>query len=148
MNILAVVLINASLTLPNPTLTPGAVADTDVRIICAKDYDKTHRPDTQTSHALKLQALYLYNIPRSQIHTVEADALVPVGIGGNHFTINNIWVQRCDTWHGWRCVAGDAAVKDQLEVLARHKTCTLSKIDPNAAQQLLLQYQHQFMTDW
>jgi hypothetical protein len=134
--------------LPNARLTPGAIADTDVRVICDKDYDKTHRPDAATSHSLKTQTMSMYGLPSSQIHTVEADALIPVGIGGNHFVVANIWPQSCTEWKGYRCVAGAAYVKDIKEDKARRNVCSLLRTDPDAAQQLLLQYQHQFATDW
>ncbi len=144
----ALISITHTYALPNSTLTPGSIADTDVHVICSTTYDKDNRPNAQMSHSLKLLVMQLYNIPKDKIHTVEADALIPVGLGGDHFDTDNIWPQECTEWHGNRCVAGDAYYKDIKEVRARHTVCKLFKTDPIAAQSLLIEDQHQFATDW
>lgn len=119
--------------LPNPSLTPGAIADTDVNIVCSRGYSKLHRPPEDVSHNLKLQAMDRYHIPHSRISEFELDALVPICLGGDHYNQKNLWLQ---PW-------ASAHYKDrEMEIPACKRVCT------SRDQRLLIQYQKQFMLDW
>jgi hypothetical protein len=118
--------------LPNPSLTPGSIATSDMNEVCAMGYSRSHRPDETASHKLKLQALVRYGLPRSAIASYEADALVPLCLGGNHWDIRNVWPQ---SW-------SSAKMKDLKEAIACRKVCA------SRDQQLLIKYQQQFIQDW
>jgi hypothetical protein len=102
--------------MPNPTLTPGAIRDTDPTIICAPGYDKSHRVWRD-----KRGTAAKYDVPWSIAKDMEDDDLVPIRLGGNNADPRNHWLQPCSAWrdvgiHGLRrCIAGEAFDKDVQE---------------------------------
>jgi hypothetical protein len=73
-------------SLPDPRLTPGAIATTDRAEICARGYARAHR-----SWAAKWLTLQRYGIPRTQSHSFEDDDLVPICLGGDNASPLNHW---------------------------------------------------------
>lgn len=121
-HLLSVVIAVASLTplpavaadpvMPDPKLTPGAVATTDLRVICKKGYAKSVR---HTSGKLKAKIYREYGIEKRAGH-YEIDHLVPLGIGGADVAAN-LWPESYET-RPW-----NAAVKDRLEIRLIHLVC-------------------------
>ena len=98
--------------LPDPKLTPGAVATTDRMTICQPGYSKSVR---HTSGQLKHQVYGEYGIDRSAGH-YEIDHLIPLGIGGAD-SRENLWPESRDT-QPW-----NAGVKDRLENYLHVEVC-------------------------
>lgn len=81
-----------SQTMPDPALTPGAVASTDVAEVCGYvgglSYSKRHRVWTD-----KASTLRKYGIPLSDARLYEDDDRVPVCLGGDNADPRNHWPQ-------------------------------------------------------
>jgi hypothetical protein len=88
---------------PDPTLTPGAVAETRTAVICAPGYARTHR----VWHG-KTGTLAKYGIPETEAAKYEDDDLVPVCLGGDNASPLNHWPEL-------RSAVPGAADKDALE---------------------------------
>lgn len=100
---------------PNDRLTPGMVASTDIREVCAADgksgsaYARAHR---QTGYADKLYVAEKYSLPKSRWHEVQFDHRVPLCLGGAD-DVANLWPQNRTA----------AKRKDELEVYACREAC-------------------------
>jgi hypothetical protein len=116
-----------SVDLPDPVLTPGAIAETSTDVICAPGYSRAHR----VWHN-KAGTLAKYSIPLDQAALYEDDDLVPVCLGGANGSPLNHWPQVWDA----------ARSKDQLEVRICARVCA----DRDDAE--LARYQTEFMHDW
>jgi hypothetical protein len=71
-------------TMPDPTLTPGAVETTDATAVCQPGYAKAHR---HVSTALREHVFAAYGMPLFDGYRVELDHLAPLeltrfGLGG------------------------------------------------------------------
>lgn len=97
---------------PDPKLTPGAAATTDVRLICKNGYAKSVR---HTSGKLKAKIYREYGIDKRAGH-YEIDHLVPLSIGGADVAAN-LWPESYET-RPW-----NAAIKDRLEARLHHLVC-------------------------
>lgn len=95
-------------SLPNPKLTPGAIASTDVREVCSRGYSWAHRVWMD-----KADTLRKYGIPLSQSRYYEDDDLVPIGLGGDNASPLNHWIE---PWP-------QARLKDELEIEMMRKVC-------------------------
>lgn len=104
--------IAADPVMPDPTLTPGAVATTDLRLICQKGYAKSVR---HTSGKLKAKIYREYGIDR-RAGRYEIDHLVPLSIGGADVAAN-LWPESYET-RPW-----NAGVKDRLELRLLRLVC-------------------------
>jgi hypothetical protein len=98
----------AELAQPDPSLTPGAVLDTDPAVVCAPGYDKRHRVwhdnrATLRKYGLDPDAAYLY----------EDDDLIPVCLGGNNRDPRNHWPQPL----------AEAVAKNKVEAQACREVC-------------------------
>lgn len=109
-------------SMPDPTLTPGVVRDTDPRVVFAPGYDRAHR----VWHH-KADTCRKYGIPLSDCHNFEDDDVVPICAGGDNADPRNHGLQRCDEWRDEddvpECIAGDAADKDRQE----HSECAKAR---------------------
>ena len=112
---------------PDPRLTPGEVATTDVSMICQPGYSKSIR---HTSGQLKAFIYREYHLDRRQGH-YEIDHLIPLGIGGADVAAN-LWPQSYGT------TPWNAAVKDQLEDHLHREVCA-GRIPIDRAQQEIAQ---------
>ncbi len=87
-------------SMPDPQLTPGAVADTDPAVICAPGYSRSHR----VWHD-KAGTLAKYGIPPSEAGQYQDDDRVPICLGGDNGSALNHWPEPWD----------QAERKDELE---------------------------------
>ena len=100
----------ATASLPDPVLTPGAVASTNPAEICH------HHPSYSRTHRIwhdKPGTLFKYHIPPDQARLFEDDDRVPVCLGGDNSSPLNHWAQ---PW-------AEAHVKDHLEARACRLVC-------------------------
>ena len=98
--------------LPDPVLTPGAVASTDVSVVCTPGYSKSVR---HTPRWLKAKVYRKYGIPRDD-GPYEMDHLIPLGIGGADVE-ENLWPES-------RAATPDNAYdKDRLEFKLYEMVC-------------------------
>lgn len=113
-------------TRPNPALTPGKAATTDVREVCARagnlSYSQRHRA---TAHQLKSWVFREYGIepPQGFARTEwEIDHLIPLCLGGADEAAN-LWPQNRTTY----------PKKDRLEAHACREVCA-GRLSLSAAQ--------------
>lgn len=116
--------------LPNPRLTPGAVAEAHTAVICERGYSRAHR----VWHD-KPGTLAKYGIPHSAGWQYEDDDLVPVCLGGDNASPLNHWPQPNSANPG-------AADKDRLVWQICAEVCQ-ARDDA-----LLARYQAAFAKDW
>jgi hypothetical protein len=115
----------SSPTMPDPRLTPGAVADTDPAIICAPGYSRSHR----VWHD-KIGTLAKYGIPQAEADRYEDDDRVPICLGGDNASPLNHWPE---PWE-------EAERKDALERRICRAVCA-GRLTLPAAQAI-------FLGDW
>lgn len=104
----------AGADMPNRALTPGAVADADLRVVCASGYASAHR---KVPYAERDAIYNLYGIPRgtrsaSPRRGYRLDHLVPLEIGGANVP-QNLWPQRY----------ADSRLKDRVEDALHEAVC-------------------------
>lgn len=104
----------AQADMPNASLTPGAVAETDSRIVCAYGYASEHR---KVPYAERDAVYREYGIPRGTRYAsprrgYRIDHLVPLELGGAN-TMRNLWPQRY----------ADSKVKDRVEDALHTAVC-------------------------
>ena len=120
------------LDVPDPQLTPGAVASHDAAEVCARNdrgryiYSPTHRV-----WRAKRGTLAKYGIPRSQSRLYQDDDRVPLCLGGNNADPRNHWPQP------WQ----EARLKDRLERKVCIAVCDRHSMSLDEAQRL-------FLGDW
>jgi hypothetical protein len=79
------------------------------------DLEAACRPPQRPYEALRIIKRHLLNeMGVRSGRGFELDHKIP-RCGGGSDDISNLWLQRCDEWSGYRCVAGPAAVKDEGE---------------------------------
>src|SRR5215471_18655630 len=81
----------AAPSMPDPQLTPGAVADTDRAIVCAPGYSRSHR----VWHD-KVGTLAKYGSPPSEASRYEDDNRVPICLGGDNASPLDHWPEPWD----------------------------------------------------
>lgn len=108
--------------LPDPKLTPGDIATTDVAQICTKGYAKRHR---DVSQALKEKVYQAYKHPHIPGQT-KIDHLISLQLGGSNAFKNlwPVWMTQGE-WPGKK--------KDALENKLHYLVCT-NKLDIKTAQ--------------
>lgn len=100
--------------LPNPMLTPGVAATTDINIICEKSYPQRAR---KVSAATKNKVYRTYGVDKEQcVKGCKIDHLIPLAIGGSN-DIKNLWPHEYGA--EWNVFA-----KTRLEVRLRKEVCT------------------------
>jgi hypothetical protein len=121
--------ITGAAVMPDSTLTPGAVASTDINEICASGYARRARDvSTSTKNAVYAE----YHIATHRTGEYEIDHLVPLGIGGAN-DIKNLWPQPTDPRPG-------RLEKDTLEDELHRRICD-HRVDVRTAQ-------HDVAADW
>ena len=111
-----------SAVMPDPTLTPGGVASTDINEICTSGYARRSRDvSTGTKNAVYAE----YHVATHRPGDYEVDHLVPLGIGGSN-DIKNLWPQPTDPRPG-------RLEKDDLEDELHKRICDRS-VDVRTAQ--------------
>jgi hypothetical protein len=100
-------------TLPNPLLTPGAIAPVSVEQICAAHNSTTTQP---VPAALQRQVFREYGMSHARAADYEVDYLITPGLGGAN-DIRNLWPEPRFK------AAWNAAAKDQLEDYLYHAVC-------------------------
>ena len=116
---------NADHSLPDPTLTPGAAADDVAQdniqdTICVPGFTKPpRRPPASYTTKMKKDELAdpRYGYTDTDTKSYEEDHLIPLTLGGDPRSQDNLWPQAWD--------AGDwgARVKDKLEVKLNKLVC-------------------------
>jgi hypothetical protein len=114
--------------MPNPSLTPGAVATDDLSEICVAGYAAAHRmpfgsPEERLRYRYVMKA---YGIGRNDWHLYVLDHLQPLELGGADKIIN-LWPQPKDEAHQ----------KDILENEMRRQVCADERTLPDARRQML-----------
>lgn len=100
--------------LPSTELTPGAVATTDVSVICEKGYPQRAR---KVSMATKNKVYRVHGVDKEQCTKgCKIDHLIPLAIGGSN-DIKNLWPHEYGA--EWNVFA-----KTRLEVKLRKEVCT------------------------
>ncbi len=115
--------------LPDPRMTPGAVATQDPTVVCVPGYARAMR---HTSGRLKHRIYREYGIEPRPGH-YEIDHLISLQLGGADVAAN-LWPQSHDT-EPW-----NARVKDQLENFLHAEVC--------AGRMSLPQAQAEIAQDW
>lgn len=113
----------AQSSLPDPTLTPGAInpAVTQESIgetICARGWSRGVRPPEGYTEALKRRQIREYGYADRRLRDYEEDHLVPEGLGGSPTDPRNLWPQPRDPADGWT-----AEMKDRLEARLIRLVC-------------------------
>jgi hypothetical protein len=120
---------------PDHKLTPGAVAVTSTRELCASGFNQ--RPRAWHN---KVETLAKYGLPASMTHAVEDDDLIPRCLGGDNASPLNHWPMSCTAWSGTRCLSGPARIKDLDEAKACRAACL--HMDDAYTQQLQAKFSH------
>ncbi len=121
-------------TMPDPALTPGIVASTDIAEVCGYvgelSYTVRHRLDRDTRAALKVHTLAKYGLGRNVTKLYEDDDRGPVCLGFDNADPRNHWPQ---PWP-------EARIKDHLEWRVCRDVC--------AGRMTLQDGQAIFLGDW
>lgn len=119
LTVLLIGLAAAGGNMPDPTLTPGAVASTNLAEVCASDgkpgsaYSRAHRSMNEQQRQADFER---YGVPWSDRHDYEDDHLVPLCLGGAD-RLENRWPQpRHGSWNSYE--------KDQLEGYTCRAVCS------------------------
>jgi hypothetical protein len=81
-----------SWTLPNSSMTPGAVGSVDVNTVCVRGYSRTVRPAyTPTWRRFRTSVFRAYGIPHDQWRRYTIDHLIPLALGGAPEDLRNVW---------------------------------------------------------
>ena len=138
---LSLLLININVyggDLPDRYLTPGAIDSTISQsniqsTVCVKGYTKTVRPPAHFTNKLKKEQIFLYGYVDKNPSHYEEDHLIPLSIGGNPDSPNNLWPQpRNSEWN--------AEKKDVLELHLQKLVC--------GGQVSLDEARHAISTNW
>jgi hypothetical protein len=78
-----------ALTLPNASITPGAVASSDPAVVCAYGYASAHR---DVPYSVRDRIYDEYGVPRGHRAGLRIDHLIPLETGGSNDE-RNLWPQ-------------------------------------------------------
>ena len=107
--------------LPDPNCTAGSI-DTAVNqnniqeTICIAGYTEKIRPSTSYTDSLKNVSIRDYNYADMDMSDYEEDHLIPLELGGNPVTVNNLWAE---PYYGQY----NAKDKDKLENYLHKQVC-------------------------
>jgi hypothetical protein len=110
-------------SLPNPSLTPGAI-NPDVTqqnidsTICQHGWTATIRPAEPYTERLKREQIAAYGYPDHRLRDYEEDHLIPLNLGGAPSDPHNLWPQPHLGRHDWGSYA-----KDRLEARLNDLVC-------------------------
>jgi len=85
--------------LPNHVLTPGAVAETSLAIVCHRS-TRTVRPPESYTERLKIEQIREYGYSDTRLGDYEEDHLIPLELGGDPTSPRNLWPEPHDTHPG------------------------------------------------
>jgi hypothetical protein len=107
----------AAADMPNPALTPGAVADRDATIVCAYGYARAHRnvPYAERDAVYREYGILRGTRSSSPRRGYRIDHLVPLEFGGAN-DVRNLWPQRF----------AESEVKDRVESALHEAVCYLT----------------------
>ena len=88
----------------SPAINQANIATT----ICVAGWTTTVRPPTSYTQSVKRHMLAQVGAPASEASQYELDHFVPLALGGNPTSLENLWLQR---WLG----SWNARIKDRLE---------------------------------
>ena len=112
--------------LPDPACTPGAVATTDLAVICGT----STRGRRDVSRELRRAAFAEYGLsPRQPPGSYEVDHLVPLELGGSN-ELGNLWPEAAPGFHD----------KDRVEDDLHRRVC--------AGRMTLAEAQREIASDW
>ena len=93
---------------PPGALSTGVHQTNIATTICVAGWTATVRPPTSYTQAIKRTMLARVGAPIAEAEQYELDHFVPLALGGNPTSLDNLWLQR---WLGpW-----NARIKDRLE---------------------------------
>jgi len=96
--------------LPDPACTPGAIATTDLRIVCRT----STRGRRLVSRDLRRRVFAAYGLPPDQPPgAYEVDHLIPLELGGSN-DVANLWPEAAPAFHD----------KDRIEDALHHRVCS------------------------
>ncbi len=130
----------AQSSLPDPSLTPGAInpavtQENIAQTICVPGWTRTVRPPREFTSQLKHEQIRAAGFGDRRLSHYEEDHLVPLGVGGAPSDPRNLWPeprQPADNWGADR--------KDALEYQLNRLVC--------ASQLSLAEAQRAIATDW
>ncbi len=113
-------------TLPNPSLTPGAIDPgiTQANIaqtICQRGYTRSVRPPVSYTEPLKKRQIRQYNDQDRRPWLYEEDHLIPLDIGGSPTSPQNLWPQPHLGPNQWGSYAKDRLEKRLGQLVCRHQ---------------------------
>jgi hypothetical protein len=84
--------------LPDPNCTPGAINQNVTQgnietTICKSGYTSTIRPSESYTENLKQQSVQLYGYSDKNLSDYEEDHLIPLEVGGNPTSVQNLWAE-------------------------------------------------------
>ena len=123
---------------PDPSRTPGAI-NPDVtqaniyKTICVRGWTRSVRPPEDYTYRLKREQLREWGYSDQQTRDYEEDHLIPLELGGNPTSPQNLWPEpRHGPWN--------ARVKDRLENYLHGEVC--------AGRMPLEEAQREIAADW
>jgi hypothetical protein len=124
--------------LADPACTPGAtnpnVTQANIHsTICVSGYTATIRPNESYTENLKKQSIKLYGYPDTNLSDYEEDHLIPLEVGGNPTSVQNLWAE---PHYGQY----NSYVKDQFEDYLNAQVCS--------GKMSLAQAQQEVATNW
>jgi hypothetical protein len=109
----------------NPAVTQATITDT----ICLPGWSRIMRPPASYTNKIKRELMANAGIPWKQAHSFELDHLVPIELGGDPRSRQNLWLQPWDGDDG-------ARRKDKLENRL-HKLVCSGKVQLVVAQEAI-----------
>jgi hypothetical protein len=87
-----IVALLVALTLPNASITPGAVASSDPAVVCVRGYSRTVRPTYDYAwRRFRVSVFRAYGISHEQWKDFVLDHDVPLSLGGAPEDLRNVW---------------------------------------------------------
>jgi hypothetical protein len=112
-------------TLPNASITPGAVVSSDPTIVCVRGYSRTVRPPYDYAwRKFRVEVFVAYGIPHDQWSRFTIDHDVPLSLGGAPEDLRNVWPEP----------KAEAKRKDEVEDALLDATCYRHTMTLAAAQ--------------
>jgi hypothetical protein len=79
-------------TLPNASMTPGAILSSDPAVVCVRGYSRTVRPPYDYAwRRFRVSVFRAYDIPHERWHDFTLDHDVPLSLGGAPEDLRNVW---------------------------------------------------------
>ena len=123
----------ARVALPDPSCTPGAVytlvAQANIhQTICVKGWTATIRPPLSYTEPLKRRLMVSYGHPTASLRGYELDHLIPLELGGDPTSVDNLWPES----------GASPNRKDTVESVGREAVCRKTNPLPLATAQVAI----------